>query len=142
MVYWWHLWLIYLNRIFKSFLKFSKSQSCQHVVYNWEWMTKRMSFFDKIIIREDKKLITSVYQKPTFKGVYRHFESFVPSAYKCYTVHIFAHRYFRICSVWAKLYTELLILREIFFKYGCPENLINKWFKKFKVEAFVQRCFG
>ena len=35
-----------------------------------------MSFLDVQIIREDKTFTTSVYRKPTFSGVYTHFESF------------------------------------------------------------------
>ena len=33
----------------------------------------RMSFLDMAIIREDKTFTTSVYRKPTFCGVYKHF---------------------------------------------------------------------
>ena len=36
----------------------------------------RMSFLDIAIIREDKTFTTSVYRKPTFSGVYTHFDSF------------------------------------------------------------------
>ena len=39
----------------------------------------RMSFLDVQIICEDKKFIISVYRKPTFIGVYTHFESFLSS---------------------------------------------------------------
>ena len=37
---------------------------------------KRMSFLDIAIIREDKTFTTSVYGKPTFSGVYTHFDKF------------------------------------------------------------------
>ena len=40
---------------------------------------KRMSFLDVTIIREKDKFTTSVYCKPTFSGVYNHFDSFLPS---------------------------------------------------------------
>ena len=42
----------------------------------------RMYFLDIAIIRENKTFTTSVYRKPTFSGVYTHFDSFLPSAYK------------------------------------------------------------
>ena len=40
-----------------------------------------MSFLDVQISREDKTFTTSVYRKPTFSGVYTHFDSFLPSTY-------------------------------------------------------------
>ena len=48
----------------------------------------RMSFLDIAIIREDKTFTTSVYRKPTFSGVYTHFDSFLPSNY---SVVLFTH---------------------------------------------------
>ena len=38
-----------------------------------------MSFLDVKISREKGKFVTTVYPKPTFSGVYTHFESFLPS---------------------------------------------------------------
>ena len=58
----------------------------------------RMSFLDKQIIREDKTFTISVYRKPTFSGVYAHFDSFLPSAYKFGTVYTLANRCLRICA--------------------------------------------
>ena len=43
---------------------------------------KEMSFLDVQIIREVKTVTTSVYRKPTFCGVFTHFDSFLPSTYK------------------------------------------------------------
>ena len=39
----------------------------------------KMSFLDVEISRENGKFVTTVYRKPTFSGVYTHFESFLPS---------------------------------------------------------------
>ena len=39
----------------------------------------RMSFLDVNIIHEKDKFTTSVYRKPTFSGIYTHFDSFLPS---------------------------------------------------------------
>ena len=41
-----------------------------------------MSFLDVQIIRDDKTFTTSVYRRSTFSGVYKDFESFLPSTYK------------------------------------------------------------
>ena len=40
----------------------------------------RMSFLDVNIICEKDKFTTSVYCKPTFSGIYTHFDSFLPSS--------------------------------------------------------------
>ena len=42
----------------------------------------RMSCLDVQIIRDDKTFTTSVYRRSTFSGVYKDFESFLPSTYK------------------------------------------------------------
>ena len=52
-----------------------------------------MSFLDIAIAREDKTFTTSVYHKPTFSGVYKHFDSFLPSTYKFGTVYILAYKF-------------------------------------------------
>ena len=44
----------------------------------------RMSFLDVEIIRKDKT-------KPTFSGVYTHFDSFLPSIYKFGNVYTIAY---------------------------------------------------
>ena len=74
---------------------------------------KRMSFLDVHIIREDKTFTTSFYSKPTFNGVYTHFDSFLPSSYKFRIVYTLVYRYFRICSSWTKRDTDLFCLKEI-----------------------------
>ena len=80
----------------------------------------RMSFPDITIICEDKTFTTSVYRKPTFSGVYTHFDSFLRSTYKFSTVYTLAYRCFRICSSCTKLHNELVCLKETFFKKWLP----------------------
>ena len=50
----------------------------------------RVSFLDVQIIPEDETFITYVYRKPTFSGVYAHFDRFLPSTYKFGTVYTLA----------------------------------------------------
>ena len=49
----------------------------------------KLSFLDVEVIHEQGKFTTTVYRKPTFSGVYRNFESFLPSVYKF--VYIFVN---------------------------------------------------
>ena len=90
----------------------------------------RMSFLDIEIICEYKTFTTSVYRKPTFSGVYTYFDSFLPSTYKFGSVYTLAYKCFSIFSSWTKLHNELVCLKETFLKNGCPEDFINKCFKK------------
>ena len=115
--------------VFRNFL------NCRHaniVLTIEDEKQNRMSFLHVQIIPEDKPFTTSVNHKPTFRGFYTHFESFLPSTYVLMfgTVYTLAYRCFLICSSLTKLHTELVYLKEIFLKNGYPGNFINKCFKK------------
>ena len=76
----------------------------------------RMSFLDVQISPEDKIFTNFVYRKPTFSGVYTHFDCFLPSTWDFGTVYTLAYRSLRIYSIWTKFYNELVYLKEIFLK--------------------------
>ena len=59
---------------------------------------KKVSFLDVNVIREQAKFIISFYQKPTFGGVYTHFDSFLSDTYKIDMIYTLVNRCFRICS--------------------------------------------
>ena len=80
----------------------------------------RLTFLDIEIIREDITFTTSVYRKPTFSGVYTHFDSFLPSTCKFSTVYTLVYRCLRICFSWTKFHNELVCLKEILLKNGYP----------------------
>ena len=42
----------------------------------------KISFLDANVIREHSKFTASVYQKPSFSGVYTHFDSFLADTHK------------------------------------------------------------
>ena len=90
----------------------------------------RMSFLDIEIICEYKTFTTSVYHKPTFSGIYTYFDSFLPSTYKFGSVYTLVYNCLPISSSCTKFHIELICLKEIFLKNGCPEDFINKCFKK------------
>ena len=58
----------------------------------------KLSFLDAEVLRDGNTFATSVYRKPTFSGVYIHFDSFLPSTYKIGMIYTFVFRCFRICS--------------------------------------------
>ena len=55
-----------------------------------------MSFLDVEISRENAKFLTTVYRKPTFSGVYTHFESFVSSTHKFGMFYTLVYRCFTL----------------------------------------------
>ena len=75
-----------------------------------------MSFLDLEVSREKGKFVTTVYRKPTFSGVYTHFESFLPTIYKFGMVYTLAYRCFKISSDWTKFHEELSFLKQVFKK--------------------------
>ena len=64
----------------------------------------KLSFLDVKLSLEKGKFITTVYRKPTFSGVYHHFEGFSLTLYKFGVVYTLAHRFFKICSDWRKIH--------------------------------------
>ena len=91
----------------------------------------RMSFLDVNMIREKNKFTTFACRKPTFSGIYTHFDSFLPSSNKIGLLHTLSYRCFRICSDWTKFHQELVKLIDVFKNNGYPENFINICFKVF-----------
>ena len=87
-----------------------------------------MFFIDVQIIREDKTFTTSAYRRRTFSGVYTHCDSFLQSTYRFGTVYCL--KMLPICLSWTKLHTELVCLKQIFFKSDYPENFNQQMFQK------------
>ena len=83
------------------------------------------------VIREQGKFITSVYRKPTFSGVYTHFDSFPPDTYQIGMIFTLVNKCFRICPRWSMFHQQLIHSREINQKSGYPENVIDICFNLF-----------
>ena len=90
----------------------------------------KQSFLDVNVFHEEGQFVTNVYRKPTFSGVYTHFESFLPATYKFGMVYTLAYRCFWICSDWTKFNQELRFLKGIFLKNGYTSGFIDSCFKK------------
>ena len=91
----------------------------------------RMFFLEVDIIRKKDKFISSVYHKPTFSGIYTHFDSFLPSSNKIALLHTLLYRCSWICSDWTKFNLELVKLIDVFKNKGYLENFINNFFQVF-----------
>ena len=88
------------------------------------------SFLDVKVTRSNNQLITSVFRKATFSGVFTNFKSFMPVTYKFSLVHTLLHRSFSICSSYEKFHEEIVLLKEVFKKNEYPQLFIDKCIKK------------
>ena len=99
----------------------------------------KLPFLDILIDRSDGKIVTSVYRKSTFTGVYTHFTSFLPSVYKFGLLSTLLFRYFSICSSYAQFHLEVVKFKEIFLRNGYPLGFINDCIKKFLEKIFTKK---
>ena len=97
------------------------------------------SFLDVKTTRRNNQLVTSVFCKATFSGVFTNFKSFLPIAYKCGLVYTLLHRSFSTCSSYRKSHEEIMLLKEIFKKNKYPQLFIDKCIKKCLSKLFVPK---
>ena len=83
-----------------------------------------LCFLDAKTFRENKKLVTSVFRKDTFSGVYSNFISFIPLEYKFSLAHTLLNRSFKLSSD-LKFYHEVDKLKKFFQKNAHPEKFID-----------------
>ena len=76
---------------------------------NFQAFLGRLLIFG-IVYKKKKSLITSVFRKVTFSGVFTNFKSFMPVAYKFGLVYILLHCSFSICSSYEKFHEECYYL--------------------------------
>ena len=69
--------------------------------------------------------MTNVYQKPTFSGVYTHFESLLQDTCNIGMVYKLLNRCFLISSNWSMFLSQLTFVRNLFRKNGYLENFID-----------------
>ena len=98
----------------------------------------KLSFLDVEVSRDGNTFVTSVYRKPTFSGVYTHFDSLLPSTYKIGMIYTLVFRCFRIWSDWNKFHKKIL-LKDISLKNGYPTSFIDKCFKTFLDQLFIKK---
>ena len=89
-------------------------------------MDGSLPFLDVRVTRTDSGIITSIYRKPTFTGLYTPWDSYSPTIYKINLVRSLTHRILRICST-SVIQKELDTLRSILQKNGYPGHVLQKW---------------
>ena len=93
-------------------------------------------FLDISIMRTGGRFETSVYQKPTFKGLYTNFHSFIPSQYKLSLIFSLSRRFFNIRSSYDNFHAQLDKFRMIFNRNGYPTRIFDRC-----VRAFLDKTF-
>ena len=56
----------------------------------------KLSFLDVEVSQEGNKFTAAVYRKPTFSGVYTHFDSFLPTTYKFSMIYTLVFMFFNL----------------------------------------------
>ena len=98
----------------------------------------KLSFLEVEVSRQEGHFVTTVYRKPTFSGVYTHFESFLPTIYKFGMIYTLVYRCFKICSDWTKFNEELNFLKQIFLKNRYPQSFMHSCFKTIFDKPFTK----
>ena len=100
-------------------------------------MRKSLPFLDILISRSENGFKTSVYHKPTFRGVYSNFNSFIYDEYKIGLVFTMLFRTFSIVSDFSRFHTEVIHLKEISRKNAFPIKLVDNCIKNFLNKNFL-----
>jgi hypothetical protein len=123
----------------KKFLRYLNSRHPNITFTIEEEENDRLPFLDIEIRRENGKLVTSVYKKNTFSGVYLNFDSYLPKQYKQGLIYSLLFRAFKICSDKIKFRKEIEKLTTILKKNSFPCFFINRCIKLCLDKLFTKR---
>ena len=77
----------------------------------------KISFLEISRTRSNNKLVTSLYRKKTFSGIYMNYNSFLPTNYKKALINTLLFRFYNICADYSVLHNEIKYLKTI-----CQKN--------------------
>ena len=116
---------IQINRSSRKISELLLYLSPKYVLFIWKTRQSKNVILDVENSQENNKFVTTVYRKPTFRGVYTHFESSLPSTHKFGMFHTLVYRWCTLCSDWTKFHRELLTLKKIYQRNGYPTSFID-----------------
>ena len=99
----------------------------------------KLPFLDMLIDRTNNKIITSIYRKPTFTGLYTRFECFLPSVYKFGLLYTLLFRYFSLCTNYKLFHLEIIELKNIFLKNGYSSKFFDACVGRFLDKIFIPK---
>ena len=91
----------------------------------------KISFLDISLTRSNNKLVTSLYRKKSFSGVYMNYNNFLPTNYKKGLIDTLLFRSYNICADYSILPNEIEYLNTIWQKNSFPFFFIDKCNKMF-----------
>ena len=91
----------------------------------------RLPFLGMDVIRNGCRLDTTVYRKPTDKGLLLHYHSHVDARYKRSLLNTMLNRAFQLSSTWKFFHEECERLKEIFSRLRYPDDLVQSTIRRF-----------
>ena len=91
----------------------------------------RLPFLGMDVIRNVCRLDTTVYRKPTDKGLLLHYHSHVDARYKRSLLNTMLNRAFQLSSTWKFFHEECERLKEIFSRLCYPDDLVQSTIRRF-----------
>ena len=104
-----------------------------------EESTKKISLLDVSKSRMNNKLVTSLYRRKTFSGIYMNYNSFLALKYKKGLIRTLLFQAFNICAGYNTFYNEVKYLKLIWQKKFFPLFFIDSCIKRFLDKLFITR---
>ena len=95
-----------------------------------------------VFYHQDNVFTTSVYHKPSFSGVYMHFDNYMQLDCKFSLVSTIIFGSFTICSDMPKFHQEICKIKDIFIKNSYSESFIDKCVKTLLKKIFLIKKFA
>ena len=108
--------------------KFNKYLNSRHanIRFSCEVENDHVLNFLDILIRREDRFVTSIYRKPTFSGIYSHFNSYAPLIYKKGLIDCLVFRIFHLCSTWSIIHDEIKNLKGFLLNNKYPLDFIDQ----------------
>ena len=91
----------------------------------------KLAFLNVEISHSNGKFSTSLYRKPTFTGLFTHFHSFIPLAYKRSLVSCLLHRIINLCSNYENFHAQHEVVRKLFNLNGFLSHMFDQLVRRF-----------
>ena len=123
----------------KKFLRYMNSRHRNIQFTCEEESNDKISFLDISITRSKNKLVTSLYRKKTFSGIYMNYNSFLPTNYKKGLIDTLLFRSYNICADYSILHNVIKYLKTIWQKNSFPLFFSDNCIKNFLDKLFITR---
>jgi hypothetical protein len=140
------VWMRYVDDTFvvlrnkedsKKLLRYLNDQHPNIKFTHEEQENNTLPFLDVLVTIHNKKLISRVYRKKTFTGVYLNWNSLTSKRYKIGLINCLLDRTWNICSSTILFHDEMEKLKSILLKNDYPIEIIDR-----AIEKFLNRKMG